>query len=253
MAAAISVEDLWKSYGQVQALKGISFQVQQGEVFGLLGPNGAGKTTAIEMIEGLRRIERGKVTVGGIDVGRDPQSARRAVGIQLQQAQFFDRLNLIELVRLFADLYHSDVDAYALLHRVGLLPKGMGYVKTLSGGQNRRFGIALALVNNPVALFLDEPSTGLDPRARRSLWDLVASLKQEGRTVVLTTHYIEEAEELCDRVAIMDEGRVVALDRPRTLIQQLLDTGFHKELQVLPADLEDVFLNLTGKKLAAGD
>jgi ABC-2 type transport system ATP-binding protein len=228
---------------------GVSFEVRRGEVFGLLGPNGAGKTTILETIEGMLPIERGAVTVGGIDVAREPERVRRLVGIALQKTAFFERLTLAELLRLFGDLYGKRVGVDRLLERVGLQDQSRRQVRTLSGGQQQRFAIAVALVNDPPLLFLDEPTTGLDPQARRSLWDLVEFLRLEGRSVLLTTHYMEEAQQLCDRVAILDHGVILALDTPACLIEDLLATGFHKDVVVQAADLEDVFLRMTGKQL----
>ncbi|HEY7198831.1 MAG TPA: ABC transporter ATP-binding protein [Candidatus Dormibacteraeota bacterium] len=245
----VSVTDLHKSYGQVHAVRGISFEVAAGEVFGLLGPNGAGKTTTLEIVEGMLPADRGAVTVAGIDVAREPARVRRLVGISLQSTAFFDRLTLRELLALFADCYGRPARADRLLERVGLAELAGRRVKTLSGGQQQRFAVAVALVNDPPLLFLDEPTTGLDPQARRSLWELVRFLRLEGRAVVLTTHYMDEAQELCDRVAIMDAGTILALDTPERLIQQLLATGFRREVAVQPADLEDVFLRLTGRQL----
>ena len=173
MDPIISVHDLHRSYGHVHALRGVTFDVQRGEVFGLLGPNGAGKTTTLETIEGLRVVQRGKVVVDGIDVAKDPYAVRRRVGIQLQDANFFESLNLIELLDLFAELYERESHPHALLELVGLEGKARSRAKALSGGQRKRFSIALALVNDPVAVFLDEPTSGLDPQARRRLWGLV--------------------------------------------------------------------------------
>ncbi len=249
-AAIVQVRDLRKRYGNVEAVRGVSFDVYAGEVFGLLGPNGAGKTTTIEMIEGLTPIDRGSVTVQGIDVTRDPYGVRRIVGVQLQKASFFEQLTLAELLELFGNLYGRKVDPKPLLARVDLLDLADRTIKKLSGGQQQRFGIAIALVNEPTVLFLDEPTTGLDARARRNLWEMIRSLRHDGRAIVLTTHYIEEAEVLCDRVAIMDEGRIVALDRPAALIEQLIGRGFSKPAIVPLASLEDVFLDLTGRHLA---
>jgi ABC-2 type transport system ATP-binding protein len=233
----ISVRDLRKSYGATEVVRGITFDVLPGEIFGVLGRNGAGKTTTLEMIEGLRRIGGGSAIVSGIDVAREPRRASRSVGIQLQEESFFERLTLVELLGLFADLYGVRVHAMALLGEVNLEAKAKAQVKKLSGGQKQRFGIAMALVNDPRVLFLDEPTTGLDPHARRGLWDLVRRLKARGHAVVLTTHYIEEAEALCDRVAIMDEGSIVAMGTPAELIG--------------PGDksLEDAFLRLTGQDI----
>jgi len=248
----VSVRDLHKSYGSVAAVRGVTFEVRRGEVFGLLGPNGAGKTTILETVEGMLPIDRGTVTVDGVDVARQPELVRRRIGISLQRTAFYERLTLAELLRLFADLYGRRRQVDRLLEGVGLLELAGRQVKTLSGGQQQRFAVAVALVNDPPLLFLDEPTTGLDPQARRSLWDLVGRLRQEGRSVVLTTHYMEEAQHLCDRVAILDAGRILALDTPRELIDRLLAMGFHKDVAVQRADLEDVFLDLTGRQLREG-
>jgi ABC-2 type transport system ATP-binding protein len=248
-APLVAVRDLRKSYGEVEAVRGVTFTVRRGEVFGLLGPNGAGKTTILEMVEGMLPIGGGTVTVDGVDVSRHPRRVRRRIGVSLQRSAFFERLTLAELLRLFADLYGTPRDAGQLLERVGLREQAARQVRTLSGGQQQRFAVAVALVNDPPLLLLDEPTTGLDPQARRGLWDLVELLSREGRSVVLTTHYMEEAQRLCDRVAILDRGRVLALDTPRNLIDRLLATGFHKDVVVQRADLEDVFLDLTGRQL----
>ncbi|MBA3944154.1 MAG: ABC transporter ATP-binding protein [Herpetosiphonaceae bacterium] len=245
----IYVHDLHTSYGAVEAVKGVSFEVLKGEVFGLLGPNGAGKTTILETIEGLRPLQRGSVLVNGIDVAADPVRVHRLIGVQLQHVAFFDRLTLEELLHLFGELYGTRTDPTTLLTQVGLLKQRKMYVKNLSGGQRQRFSIAAALVNDPVVVFLDEPTSGLDPQARHSVWELVRAAKRRGQAVVLTTHYIEEAEALCDRVAIIDEGRIVALDTPAVLIHRLLETGFKREVEIAPATLEDVFLHLTGRTL----
>jgi ABC-2 type transport system ATP-binding protein len=241
--------DLHKRYGDLHAVDGVSFEVTRGEVFGILGPNGAGKTTTLEMIEGMRHIDSGSATVDGVDVGRDPRGVKARIGIQLQASAFFDELNLVELLELFGHLYGVEVDAQQLLAEVELTDKARSQVRTLSGGQKQRFSIASALVNDPRVLFLDEPTTGLDPQARRHLWGLVRQIRDGGHTVVLTTHYMEEAEELCDRVAIMDAGRIVALDTPQRLIDQLLGRGFRKERVERLANLEDVFIDLTGHEL----
>ena len=200
------VHDLRKRYGTLQAVDGVSFEITEGEVFGILGPNGAGKTTTLEMIEGMRTIDSGTAIVDGVDVAKDPRGVKSRIGIQLQASSFFDELNLVELLELFGHLYGRRVDASELLADVELTEKARSQVRTLSGGQKQRFSIAAALVNDPRVLFLDEPTTGLDPQARRHLWGLVRQIRDRGHTVVLTTHYLEEAEELCDRVAIMDGG-----------------------------------------------
>jgi ABC-2 type transport system ATP-binding protein len=249
----ISVRDLRKRYGSLQAVDGVSFEVAEGEVFGILGPNGAGKTTTLEMIEGMRPIDSGTALVDGIDVAKNPREVKRRIGIQLQSSAFFDQLNLVELLELFGQLYGSDVDAGALLAQVELTEKARSQVRTLSGGQKQRFSIAAALVNEPRVLFLDEPTTGLDPQARRHLWSFVRQIKESGHTVVLTTHYMDEAEELCDRVAVMDGGKIIALDTPQALIDALIGRGFRKQRVERLANLEDVFLDMTGHDLREGN
>ena len=252
-APIIVVSDLRKRYGDLVAVDGVSFEVAEGEVFGILGPNGAGKTTTLEMIEGMRPIDDGSAVIDGVDVRRDPREVKRRIGIQLQASAFFDELTLVELLDLFGRLYGHAVDPMALLAEVELTEKAKSQVRTLSGGQKQRFSIASALVNQPRVLFLDEPTTGLDPQARRHLWALVRTLRDRGHTVVLTTHYMEEAEELCDRVAIMDGGRIVALDTPQALVDQLIGRGFTKTRVERLANLEDVFIDLTGHDLREED
>jgi ABC-2 type transport system ATP-binding protein len=245
----LTVNKLEKSYAKRKVVKGISFNVHEGEVFGILGPNGAGKTTTMEMIEALRPIDGGDVMLDGIDVRKAPQKVKQIIGIQLQSSSFYDRLSLIEQLKMFASFYGTTIDPMELLREVELTDKAKSSVEKLSGGQKQRFSIASALVNRPRVLFLDEPTTGLDPQARRHLWELVKQIKKKGITVMLTTHYMEEAELLCDRVAIMDNGEIIALDTPKVLIKQLLKKGFKKEQQVEQANLEDVFIDLTGKGL----
>ncbi len=246
---AIEVSQLRKSYNGVKAVDGISFQVREREIFGILGPNGAGKTTTVEILEGLRRADGGRAVVAGIEVGKDPQRVKSLIGVQLQASAFFANMTLIELLDLFASLYHRTVDAKSILERVGLGEKARSDVQKLSGGQKQRFSIATALVNEPRILFLDEPTTGLDPQARRNLWELAQGIRREGRTIVLTTHYMDEAETLCDRVAIMDHGKILSLDRPGVLIQGLLDKGFRRQRTEREANLEDVFIDMTGHQL----
>jgi ABC-2 type transport system ATP-binding protein len=246
---AIRVEDLRKSYGDVVALAGVSFSVREHEIFGILGPNGAGKTTTVEILEGLRSADGGAAMVAGVDVRRYPMRVKSLIGVQLQASAFFDNLRLVELIEFFAAIYGRQVDPLAILTKVDLREKARSYVKQLSGGQKQRFSIATALVNEPRVIFLDEPTTGLDPQARRNLWELVTALREEGATVVLTTHYMDEAETLCDRVAIMDEGRIVTLDTPDALVQRLIDKGFKSKKVERAANLEDVFIDLTGKEL----
>jgi ABC-2 type transport system ATP-binding protein len=238
-----------KSYDKFAAVKGIDFDIKEGEVFGILGPNGAGKTTTLEMMEGLRTIDSGTITIDGIDVKSDPQAVKEIIGVQLQSSAFFDNLNLTELLHVFRDLYATRRDPYELLKEVGLTAKAKSRVKDLSGGQKQRFSIAAALVNNPVVLFLDEPTTGLDPQARRNVWELVQDIKKRDKTIILTTHYMDEAELLCDRVAIMDGGKIIALDTPQNLIEHLIKRGFKKKQPVQKANLEDVFIDLTGKEI----
>ena len=237
-----------KSYGDKEAVRGISFEVKKGETFGILGPNGAGKTTTLEMIETLRPIDKGTVTVAGVDVAKKPQRIRYMIGVQTQSTAFMDKVKLTELLEQQAAAYGESVDPMELLKQVDLEDKAGSYVENLSGGQKQRFSIAAALVHRPKVFFMDEPTTGLDPQARRRLWDLIKKVRQQGMTVILTTHYMEEAEMLCDRVAIMDEGKIVALDSPKNLIKELLKRGFSKKRGIEQADLEDVFLDLTGKE-----
>jgi ABC-2 type transport system ATP-binding protein len=249
MTAIVSVRDLRKHYGDIEAVRGISFEVLQGEIFGLLGPNGAGKTTTVEILEGLRKADGGQAVVDGIDVSKDPAKAKERVGVQLQQSAFPENFTAKETVELFALCYGVTVDAMALLKEVDLADKAGQRQEKLSGGQRQRLSIATALVNKPRVLFLDEPTTGLDPQARRNLWELVRGIRQAGTTVFLTTHYMDEAEVLCDRVAVMDHGQIIAMDPPRALITALLGRGFSKPVVQQQANLEDVFLDLTGHEL----
>jgi ABC-2 type transport system ATP-binding protein len=247
--ALISVKDLHKSYGDFEAVRGVSFEVKPGEVFGILGPNGAGKTTTLEMMEAMRPITSGKVMIDGIDVAEQPYHVKEMIGVQLQSSSFFANLTLVEILHLFSNLYAQNKDPRELLEEVDLTEKAKAQVKELSGGQKQRFSIAAALVNDPIVIFLDEPTTGLDPQARRNLWDLVKQIQASGKTVIITTHYMDEAEYLCDRIAIMDEGKIVALDTPKKLISSLLKRGFKPRREVVAANLEDVFIDLTGKEL----
>jgi ABC-2 type transport system ATP-binding protein len=249
----IRVEGLRKRYGDRVALDGVSFSVVAGEVLGILGPNGAGKTTTVEILEGLRTPDGGSAEVAGIDVLRHPEAVKGRIGVQLQASSFFDQLSLAELLDLFGAIFGVTVDAGALLRRVDLEDRAASPIAQLSGGQQQRFAVAAALVNNPRILFLDEPTTGLDPQARRHMWDLVRSCRDDGTTVVLTTHSMEEAELLCDRVAIMDAGRIVALDTPGALVEALLARGFRRPQRDREATLEDVFLDLCGHELRDGD
>ena len=305
--AVIRVDGLTKRYADLVAVDGISLTVQRGEIFGILGPNGAGKTTTLEMIEGLRRPDGGEVVVDGLPVWPEPKDVKRRIGVQLQATALFDYQKLHEIIYVFGScygIYRARDACVALLERVGLADKAEAFVNELSGGQAQRLSIALALVNDPVVTFLDEPTTGLDPRARRALWEVIGEINRDGTTVVLTTHYMEEAERLCDRVAVMDRGRIMALDVPRALITQLgaeatvrfdlsepvpaddlcaldgatgcraVENGYEvvaddaqrtvvsllefararglrvAHLDIKGADLEDVFLSMTGRKLS---
>ncbi len=221
METAIVVEGLRKVYGEVVAVDGISFEVRRGEIFGMVGPNGAGKTTTIECIEGLRRPDGGTVTTLGLDPQRDGYELRERIGVQLQESALPNRIKVWEAVDLFASFYRRSVEWEPLLERLGLAEKRNTDFAKLSGGQKQRLFIALALINDPELVFLDELTTGLDPQARRAMWQLVFDIREQGKTVFLTTHFMEEAERLCDRVAIVDDGRIVALDSPEKLVRSL--------------------------------
>ncbi len=228
------------------AVDGVSLAIQAGEVFGILGPNGAGKTTTLEMIEGLSDIDSGEVFVDGIDVQAQPNRVKETIGVQLQANEYFDHLTLSDLLRLFSQLFNRNNDPIVLLKRVELEEKSDAKPAQLSGGQKQRFSIASALINEPKVLFLDEPTTGLDPQAKRKLWKLVEELNDAGMTIVLTTHNMEEAEFLCDRIAIMEHGKIVAAGTPQDLILQYAPEPPAARLH---GNLEDVFLHLTGHKL----
>ena len=245
----ISVRDLVKKYGNFEAVKVISFDVYEGEIFGLLGPNGAGKSTTLEIIETLREKTSGKILVDGIDLDKAPNDIKKIIGVQLQSSGYYPGLNLLELIELFAGLYNRKVSAIALLESVNLRDKVKAKYKELSGGQKQRFSVATTLINDPKIIFLDEPTTGLDPQARRNLWELVKNIRQKGTTVIITTHYMDEAEYLCERVAIMDSGKIVAIDSPDKLIDNLVETGFERPKEMKSANLEDVFIAMTGHSL----
>ena len=217
----ILVEGLVKRFEGATAVDGVSFEVHRGEIFGILGPNGAGKTTTLECIEGLLKPSAGAIRVLGMDVPRQAREVKKRIGIQLQTSSYFDYLSLRETLLLFQRFYPRRVSADALLQRMDLADKAGATVGKLSGGQKQRFSISATLLNDPELVFLDEPTTGLDPQARRNLWDLILEIHGEGRTVVLTTHYMEEAQQLCHRVAIMDRGKIVALDAPQNLVKSL--------------------------------
>ena len=243
------VEGLVKAYHMKKVVKGISFEVKKGEIFGILGPNGAGKTTTLEMIEAMRPIDGGTAVLDGINVAEQPQKIKAIIGVQPQTSSFEEKTKLKELLEFFASTYGEKIDPLKFLKDVQLEDRANEYPENLSGGQRQRFSIAAALVHNPKVFFLDEPTTGLDPQARRNLWELIQTIRDKGITVIMTTHYMEEAELLCDRVAIMDEGKIIAMDSPKQLVKNLLKKGFKKKREVEQADLEDVFIDLTGKAL----
>lgn len=249
MEPIISVSSLVKEYGTFRAVKGISFEVQPGEIFGLLGPNGAGKSTTLEIIETLREKTSGTVLVDGLNLDTDKTAIKKIIGVQLQTSGYYPGLKLTELIDLFSGLYNRTVNAAELLATVNLTDKAHAKYKELSGGQKQRFSIATTLINQPKIVFLDEPTTGLDPQARRNLWDLIRNIRDKGTTVIITTHYMDEAEQLCDRIAIMDEGEIIALASPDELIDNLVASGFERPKQVKAANLEDVFIHLTGKDI----
>ncbi len=270
----ITVRNLVKHYGTFEAVKGISFDVFEGEIFGLLGPNGAGKSTTLEIIETLRTKTGGEVTVDGLDLDKQPDDIKKIIGVQLQTSGYYPALKLTELIALFSGLYNTPADPQGMLRLVNLTltaeeaeklhepgldkkekrrlldkDKSKAKFKELSGGQKQRFSIATTLINKPKIIFLDEPTTGLDPQARRNLWDLIRDIRSKGTTVIITTHYMDEAEQLCDRIAIMDEGRIISIDSPDKMIDDLVNTGFERPKQVKSANLEDVFIHLTGKQM----
>ncbi len=249
MNKIIEVANLVKNYGSFEAVKDISFDVYEGEIFGLLGPNGAGKSTTLEIIETLRQKTSGKVTVKGFDLDTQPNNIKELIGVQLQASGYYPGLKLHELLQLFAGLYNKEIDTTEYLQLVNLVDKRNAKFKELSGGQKQRFSVATTLINQPKIIFLDEPTTGLDPQARRNLWDLIRDIRSKGTTVIITTHYMDEAEVLCDRVAVIDAGKIIAIGSPDKLIDELVATGFERPKTVKPASLEDVFINLTGREL----
>jgi ABC-2 type transport system ATP-binding protein len=219
-STAIHVAAIRKTYGKTVAVDEVSFDVQQGEIFGLIGPNGAGKTTTLECIEGLRAPDRGAISVLGLNPAKDSYALQERIGVQLQEAQLQKRIKVWEAVDLWASLYRHPVNSDRLIEQLGLSDKRNAWFMTLSGGQKQRLFIALALINDPELVFLDELTTGLDPQARRAIWDLVRGIRQRGKTVFLTTHLMEEAERLCDRVAIIDHGRIIDIGSPTALVRR---------------------------------
>lgn len=245
----IQVTDLVKKYKDFTAVDGLSFSVKEGEIFGILGPNGAGKTTTLEIMETLKTLTHGEVIIDGINVTEHPWEVKRRIGVQLQSSAFYPELSLVELLDMFAAMYDVKINPLEMLREVDLEDKAKNTVKQLSGGQKQRFSIASTLINKPKVIFLDEPTTGLDPQARLHLWDMVRKVNKSGVTIVLTTHYMDEAEQLCDRLAVMDHGKIMKIGTPQSFIKDLLATGFKKEIKPEPANLEDVFLHLTGRTL----
>ena len=249
MKTIIEVDKLVKKYGDFEAIKGISFSVNDGEIFGLLGPNGAGKSTTLEIIETLRKKTSGNVWVDGLNLDEKPNEIKKIIGVQLQTSGYYPGLNLSELIKLFGGLYNRKVNVDEMLNLVNLKDKAKAKFKELSGGQKQRFSVATTLINKPKIIFLDEPTTGLDPQARRNLWDLIREIRSKGTTVIMTTHYMDEAEVLCDRVAVIDSGKIIAIDTPDKMIDDLVASGFERQKEVKAATLEDVFIQLTGKSL----
>jgi ABC-2 type transport system ATP-binding protein len=256
-AAAISVTDLHKSYGDFQALRGISFEIREGEVFGLLGPNGAGKTTTVEILEGYRRRDAGSIEVLGFDPQHFELGFRERIGVVLQQSQLLPNLTVAETHRIYAGYYERPRDIDEVIQLVGLAEKRDARVRTLSGGQKRRLDLGLALVGDPDLIFLDEPTTGFDPAARRIAWDMIRSLRTLGKTVLLTTHYLDEAQELCDRVAVLREGLIVRIGTPAELRGTSLETEIRyrrdgEEVVLRTVEPTRVLQELTAEALAAG-
>jgi len=245
----LNVKDLKKSYinpdtkKKFNAVDGISFEIETTQIYGILGPNGAGKTTTLEMVEGLTDIDGGFACVSGLDVAENPYKVKEIIGVQLQSNEYFDSLSLKELLILFGKLYKNNINVNDLLNSVDLLDKVNAKPEELSGGQKQRFSIACALVNHPVVLFLDEPTTGLDPQAKHNLWNLIKKLNLSGMTIILTTHNMEEAEKLCHKVAIMDKGKIMSEGSPKDLIAKFDSVNAEK------GNLENVFLHLTGRGL----
>ena len=244
-SSILQVENLVKRYGDVEAVRGVSFNVEEGEVFGLLGPNGAGKTSTIEIMEGLRTPDSGRVSVCGLDPQKKPQELKHEIGAALQATSLPDKLRVIEALRLFASFYRRHRSPEELLKRFGLQEKRNTFYSQLSGGQKQRLALAMALVNDPKVLFFDEPTAGLDPQVRREIYDIIEELRREKKTIVMTTHYIEEAERLCDRVAIVDHGTVIALGTPRELKERSGDKT-RLEVRLARPEPEEILKSLEG-------
>jgi len=246
-SVVINVEHLVKSYGDIKAVNDISFQVMPGEAFGMLGPNGAGKTTTVEMIEGLRTVDSGHISVLDLDVARVPAKIKQRIGIQLQAPSLLPLVTVQEILELFAGFYKRSIPVDDILEMLALKDSRKVLVKNLSGGQQQRLSVAMALINDPDIAFLDEPTTGLDPQARRGLWSVIEDMRSKGKTIFLTTHYMEEAERLCDRVAIIDHGQIIAMDSPRELINTYFkESAIQFELE--PAPPEVILKSFPGAK-----
>lgn len=243
----IDVQGLIKTYGSFTAVKGVWFQVREGEIFGLLGPNGAGKTTTLEMLVGLRKPDGGTARIGSYDILRELAKVKEIIGVQLQSTSLFELLTVEEILRMYASFYPTHISIPELIDDMLLSEKRNSRIKGLSGGQKQRLAIALALVHDPQVVFLDEPTTGLDPQARRTLWDIVLRLKEKGKTIVLTTHYMDEAHVLCDRIAIMDQGELIALDTPTHLVKSL-QSDSAVEFRIVDQAEELDFTGITGVK-----
>ena len=257
MSTAVTVSDLRKTYGKVEAVRGISFEIDSGEIFGLLGPNGAGKTTTVEILEGYRKRDAGSVTVLGTDPARAGRAWREQIGVVLQSAAMYRTLTVIESLELFAGYYKRPRDSDEVVQIIGLEQKRDSLVRALSGGQRRRLDLGLALVGDPDLLFLDEPTTGFDPQARRRAWESISSLRSLGKTIFLTTHYLDEAERLCDRVAVLRDGQIVAIGRPRELTGALPPTEIRyredgREVVLRSEEPTRALHELTEKALAEG-
>jgi ABC-2 type transport system ATP-binding protein len=241
----IEVSNLEKKYGDINAVNGVSFSVEQGEVFGILGPNGAGKTTTVEMIEGLRKPNAGSIKVCNIDALKEPQRIKELIGVQLQATSLYDNIRVKEALDLFGSYYQKSLPSEQIMEEVSLTEKKHSQVSKLSGGQKQRLSVGLALVNDPEVIFLDEPTTGLDPQARHNIWSIVENLRERGKTVVMTTHYMEEAEQLCHRLAIIDRGKIIAMDTPDNLINKadlstLIEFSTSKELDGLAKNIPGI-------------
>jgi len=249
MNTVLQVKDLTKKYGDLIAVNKVSFAIEEGEIFGLLGPNGAGKTTTVEMIEGLRKPDSGQINICGIDAQKEPGKIKEIIGAQLQSTTIYDQIRVREVIDLFGSYYDRAVPTQELLELVSLTEKQNAYYRTLSGGQKQRVAMALALVNDPVILFLDEPTTGLDPQARRNVWHIISGLRDKGKTIILTTHYMEEAEQLCKRVGIIDRGNIIALDRPSALIA---GAGIDSAIEFISDDIrvEDILKGILGSEIS---